>query len=77
MRTEFLCIAVLTVASGPRAKLAGRKSALNSRWWFILLTVRRCGPGFILSLCCFVVYPTRRFVLNLTLCYFVLVFFTF
>ena len=27
-------------------------------------------------LCCFVVYSTRRFVLCLTLCYFVLVFFS-
>ena len=27
-----------------------------------------------LTLCCFVVYPTRRFVLSLALCYFVLVF---
>ena len=31
MRTEFLCISVLRVASGPRVKLAGRKSALNPR----------------------------------------------
>ena len=30
MRTEFLCIFVLRVASGPRVKLAGRKSTLNS-----------------------------------------------
>ena len=30
MRTEFLCIPVLRVASGPRVKLAGRKSALNT-----------------------------------------------
>ena len=30
MRTEFLCISVLRVASGPSAKLAGHKSALNS-----------------------------------------------
>ena len=30
MQTEFLCISVLTVASGPRVKLAGHKSALNS-----------------------------------------------
>ena len=30
MRTEFLCIFVLGVASGPRGKLAGRKSALNT-----------------------------------------------
>ena len=29
MRTEFLCISVLRVASGPRVKLASGKSALN------------------------------------------------
>ena len=29
MRTEFLCIFVLRVASGPRVKLASCKSALN------------------------------------------------
>ena len=29
MRTEFLCITVLRVASGPRVKLASCKSALN------------------------------------------------
>ena len=34
------------------------------------------GPGVSLTLCCFVVYSTRRFVLCLTLCYFVLVFFS-
>ena len=28
MRTEFLCISVLRVASGPRVKLASCKSAL-------------------------------------------------
>ena len=30
MRTEVLCISVLRVASGPRVKLAGRKSALTN-----------------------------------------------
>ena len=30
MRTEFLCFSVLRVTSGPRVKLAGRKSALNA-----------------------------------------------
>ena len=30
MQTKFLCISVLRVASGPRAKLASCKSALNS-----------------------------------------------
>ena len=34
------------------------------------------GPGVGLTLCCFVVYSTRRFVLCLTLCHFVLVFFS-
>ena len=29
MRTEFLCISVLGVASGPRVKLASCKSALT------------------------------------------------
>ena len=29
MRTEFLCVFVLRVASGPRVKLASSKSALN------------------------------------------------
>ena len=31
MRTEFLCISVLRVASGPRVKFAGCKSALDLR----------------------------------------------
>ena len=30
MRTEFLCVSVLRVASGPRVKLASCKSALNT-----------------------------------------------
>ena len=30
MRTDFLCISVLRVASGPRVKLTGRRSALTS-----------------------------------------------
>ena len=33
-------------------------------------------PGISLTLCCFVVYSMRRFVLCFTLCYFVLVFFS-
>ena len=31
MRTEVLCFSVLRVTSGPRVKLAGRKSALTTR----------------------------------------------
>ena len=34
------------------------------------------GPTVSLTLCCFVVYSTRQFVLCLTLCHFVLVFFS-
>ena len=34
------------------------------------------GPGVNLTLCCFVVHSTKRFVVNLALCYFVLVFFS-
>ena len=33
-----------------------------------------CGGAFCLTLCCFVVYSTRRFVVCLTMCHFVLVF---
>ena len=64
MRTEFLCISVLRVALGPRVKLASCKSALNP-----LTVLRRWSR-------CFVVYSTRRFVVCLTLCHFVLVFFS-
>ena len=44
MQTEFLCVSVLRVASGPRVKLASCKSALRSPphpQWFTLLTVLR------------------------------------
>ena len=51
MRTEFLCISVIRVASGPRVKLASCKSALNLGW-FTLLTVlwrwSRCWSYFLL-----------------------------
>ena len=75
MRTDFLCISVLRVASGPRVRLASCKSALNPRW-FTLLTVLRRWFRFSLTLLCFVVYSARRFVVCLTLCHFVLVFFS-
>ena len=40
---------------------------LNPRWFTLLTVLRRC---------CFVVYSTRRFVVCLTICHFVLVFFS-
>ena len=67
MRTEFLCISVLRVASGPRVKLASCKSALNPRW-FALPTVLRWWSGVSFTLYCFVVYSTRRFVVCLSVC---------
>ena len=52
MRTEFLCVSVLRVASGPRVKLASCKSALNPPRWFALLTVlRRWSRCYSLLLC--------------------------
>ena len=71
MRTEFLCISVLRVASGPRVRLASCKSALNPS---VVCSTGR--PGVSLTLCCFVVYSTRRFVVCLSVCHFVLVFFS-
>ena len=82
MRTEFLCISVLRFDGNPgktqgepRVNLASCKSSLTPRW-FIILTALRRWSRVSLTLCCFVVYSTRRFVLCLTLCYFVLVFFS-
>ena len=49
VRTKFLCISVLRVATGHRVKLVNCKSSLN--------------PLVLVLLCCFVVYSTRRFVL--------------
>ena len=59
MRTEFLCISVLRVASGPRVKLASCKSTLNptvvpvlrrwSRCWSYSLLL--CGL-FYEAICC-------------------------
>ena len=41
MRTEFLCISILRVASGPRVKLASCKSDLNLRRFTLLTVLRR------------------------------------
>ena len=56
MRTGIFCISMLRVASGPRIKLAGCKSAFTP--------------------CCFVVYSTRQVFVCLSVCHFVLVFFS-
>ena len=56
-------------------KLVSCKSALNPTVVYSTDVLSR-GPGVRLTLCCFVIYSTRRCVLCLTLCYFVLVFFS-
>ena len=66
-------------------KLAGRKSALNHSPQFppppfpapIVYSIDRSKAvvPVLLTFCCFVVYPTRRFVLRFAWCCFVLVFF--
>ena len=81
MRTEFLCISVLRVASGPRVKLASCKSALNppppppppvvystdrSKAVVPVLVLLFVALWFIL----------RGDLLCLTMCHFVLVFFS-
>ena len=65
MRTEFLCVSVLRVALGPRVKLASCKSALNPLVVYSTDRSKAVGPGVCLTLCCFVVYSTRRFVVFL------------
>ena len=80
MRTEFLCISVLRVASGPKVNLASCKSALKPPppppGSLLYRPFLGGDPGVSLTLCCFVVYSTRRFVVCLSVCHFVLVFFS-
>ena len=76
MRTEFLCVSVLRVASGPRVKLVSCKSALNPPVVYSTDRSKAVVPVLVLLLCCFVVYSTRRFVVCLSMYHFVLVFFS-
>ena len=68
MRTEVLCIFVL----GPRVKFASCKSALNPP---VVCSTDR-SPGVSLTVCCFVDYSTRRFVVCLSVFHFILVIFS-
>ena len=74
MRTEFLCISVLRVASGPRVKLASCKSALNLRW--VYSTDRSKAVVPVLVLVFVALFILRGDLFCLALCYFVLVFFS-
>ena len=72
MRTEFLCIFVLRVASGPRVKLASCKSALNPR---VVCSTDRSKVAVPVLVLLFV---ALWFILRscLSVCHFVLVFFS-
>ena len=52
MRTEFLCISVLRVASGPRMKLACCKSALNPPVVYSTDRSKAVVPVLVLLVCC-------------------------
>ena len=75
MRTEFLCISVLRVASGPRVKLASCKSALNPPVVCSTDRSKAVVPVLVLLFVALWFYSTRRFVVCLSVCHFVLVFF--
>ena len=73
MRTEFSCIYILRVASGPWVKLAGRKNALKSLVFYSADRSKAAVPVLVL------LFVALRFVLwgdflCLALCYFVFVF---
>ena len=76
MRTKFLCVSVLRVASGPRVKLARYKSALNPPVVYSADRSKAVVPVLVL------LFVALWFILRgdlfyvLTLCYFVLVFFS-
>ena len=76
MRTEFLCISILRVASGPRVKLACCKSALNLPVVYSTDRSKAVVPMLVL------LFVPLWFSLNgdlfyvLPFCYFVLVFFS-
>ena len=82
MRTEFLCISVLRVASGPRVTLAGCESALSSPAsptppvvYSIDRSKAMVSVLVFLSVLCGLFYEAICFILSLVLCFFfVLVF---
>ena len=72
MRTEFSCVSVLRVASGPRVKLASCKSALNPP--VVYSTDRSTAVVPVLVLLFVALWFTRRFAVCRSVYYFVLVF---
>ena len=80
MRAGFLCVSVFRVASGPGVQLGGCGGAVGPPppppAGLLCRPFLGGGPGVGLTLYCFVIYSTRRFVGCLYVCHFVLVFFS-
>ena len=75
MRTDFLCISVLSVASGPKVKLTSCKSALNSP---VVCSTDRSKAVVPVLVLLFVAlwFILRGDLLYVLPCHFVLVFFS-
>ena len=76
MRTEFICIYVLRVESGPRVKLASCKSALNPPVVCSTDRSKAVVPVLVLLLVALWFILRGDFVVCLSVCHFVLVFFS-
>ena len=48
MRTKYLCVSVLRVASGPSVQLASCKSALKSPWVYSTVRSQAVVPMLVL-----------------------------
>ena len=77
MRTDFLCISVLRVASAPRVKLASCKSALNPTVVYSTDRSKAVVPVLILLfVALWFILRGDLFFFCLTLCHFIIVFFS-
>ena len=78
MRTEFLCVSVLRLASGPRVKFASCINALNPPVVYSTDHSKAVVPVLVLLFVAlwFILRGDLRFVVCLSVCHFVLVFFS-
>ena len=76
MRTEFLCVSVLKVASGPRVKFSSCKSALNPPVVYSADRSKAVVPVLVLLFVALWFILRGDLLYVVTLCYFVLVCFS-
>ena len=76
MRTEFLCVSVLRVASGPMVKLASCKSALKPPVVYSADRPKAVVPVLVLLFVALWFTLRGDLFYVLTLCYFIIVFFS-